>query len=188
MMESTIKKLFVTTSIFVGAATAFVPLTSYAATTDTKSPQVSVEIPSVLTFDASGNSDPIKVTPNVVGTGTLSTTVAANSVYTISLKANSAALTNLTHETNSNSIIPAASGTLTEDGVTGWGIKMKNSDGSDQATYTGLTTSDQTFYTSATPTKGTTLEFEIGIAANGGLQDGTYSTNVVVTAASAYSK
>lgn len=181
-MKNQVKLGLVAGGILAGIA-SLAPLTTYAATTDTKTSTVTVTVSPVLTLDSATNASLTADSARVVDT-TFSAKVTANKGYTISLHTpTSTALKSTT--TGVTDTIPTAAA-LTA-GTNGWGIKKKSADNSttDATGYTALTTSPVQFYkaTSGTAAAGATTTFTVGVAIAPTLTAGSYTTNLTVTAA-----
>ncbi len=200
-MEKIVRRLFLTGVLVVGLAVSGLCLQTYAAVSciggtattangittctettgsnfgATSSSTFSVTIDKVLTLSDVAGTGTINADITKVATGNIKGTVTSNSKYTISLKADEP---NLVKDTT-NKIPPSSSVT---SGVNGWGIKKKNTDGTNATSYTGLTAADQTFFTSAAAApNGTPTTFEVGVGVSPALPTGTYTTTVTVTAA-----
>lgn len=190
-MERKIKQALFLTGAFVSAAVAFMPLTTYAVDPDCKTGEilkdgvcvpyanggtaVEVKIEDLLSLDAAGSDTVIPAYPNFLRTGNFPVTVRSAVPYTISLSADD---TNLTDVADPNHMIPARSN-ITE-GQLGWGIKK---DGAD--VYTAIRQNPQVFFDSGTNVadEAITTNFEVGVAVTDTTAQGTYSTEVTVTAA-----
>lgn len=162
---------------------AIIPMASYAAT-DTANVTVSVQ-PSI-SIDASAGTGEVAATTGKVTDSTIKATITSNQAYTISL---SAAEPRLIRQGATNpgtdEYIPSISNVT--DGQNGWGIKKKNSDGTDQANYSAVTALPVVFYTSATGALGAQTVFTVGIGTTAELASGTYQTDVTITAATTQS-
>lgn len=188
-MEKTIKKLFVAGSLLVGAAVSFMSLTTYAVSAEgsaaingvTSNTTFSLTVDNVLTLKNVSGGSTINASPSaVVETGSISATVTSNSKYTLSLSASKPQLTlsNADATADDTKQIPAG---VPAAGKNAWGVKKSGA-----STYTALTSTQQTFFTSAAsaPTEaGTTTTFGIGVSVAPSLPAGEYSTIVTVTAA-----
>lgn len=204
-MEGKIKKLLLVTGSVMSATVALLPLTSYASTTqpvtgpvpgiseqgyahgyacddsqagnkcvnDQGTTTYTVNVAPILSIDAASGGDVIHVEPNLARTGTLSADVRSAKEYTISLSAEVPYLTNVEDDTFS---IPSRSEIA--PGKTAWGIKKYG-----ENTYTAITQTPQVFFTGGPHDTTTTTEFEIGVSVSDRLPQGTYATDVTITAA-----
>ncbi len=208
-MEKTIQKLLALTGIFIGAAVALTPLTTYAESSScrpagapadpdevidvntsdysqnetTGSANVCVYVDTVLSLDAANGGDKITMYPDMVRTGQFNVQVRSAMPYTISLSAEEPELKEV--ETESY-FIPARSEIVA--GKVGWGIrKASQTEG-----YTAVATVPQVFFDSTTDDNGTGTDvadastwhaFEIGVSVTDKVPQGTYATEVTVTAA-----
>lgn len=182
-MERKIKQLLLVTGSVLSAAVALVPMSSYAAYSDfDQSPDTSgntavkVNVLNSISLDAASAGSTVNVSPETVGTGTISASVSSTAAYTISLKAVSNA--NLVNKSNSSATIPA--GTNVRAGNSAWGIKKPGA-----STYTALTTSSQVFYngTGSGANNSIKTDFPVGVSVNSTVPGGTYSTEIEVLAA-----
>ena len=208
-MEKTIQKLLVLTGIFIGAAVALTPLTTYADSSSCRptgapadpdevidvntadyaengnqnNTNVCVYVDTVLSLDAANGGDKITMYPDMVRTGQFNVQVRSAMPYTISLSAEEPELKEVTTESY---FIPARSEIAA--GKVGWGIrKASQTDG-----YTAVATVPQVFFDSTTDDNGTGTDvadlstwhaFEIGVSVTDKVPQGTYATEVTVTAA-----
>lgn len=208
-MEKIIQKLLVLTGVFIGAAIAFTPLTTYAdsatcrpagvaADSDevidqnttgytqqevTGSTNVCVYVDTVLSLDAANGGSTIVMYPDMVRTGQFNVQVRSAMPYTISLSAEEPELKEV--ETESY-FIPARSEIVS--GKVGWGIrKAGQTEG-----YTAVATVPQVFFDSTVNDNGTGTQladestwhhFEIGVSVTDRVPQGIYATDVTVTAA-----
>lgn len=208
-MEKTIQKLLVLTGIFIGAAVALTPLTTYADSSSCRpagapadpdevidvntadyaengnqnNTNVCVYVDTVLSLDAANGGDKITMYPDMVRTGQFNVQVRSAMPYTISLSAEEPELKEVTTESY---FIPARSEIVA--GKVGWGIrKASQTEG-----YTAVATVPQVFFDSTTDDNGTGTDvadlstwhaFEIGVSVTDKVPQGTYATEVTVTAA-----
>lgn len=211
-MERKIQKLLVVAGALMSVSVALLPLTSYAAITDPEYsygyecnqnlPQnhcasgnagpttVTVDVkPAIQMYNAifdngnaeldpndpdSATSGSIQVYPDTVRTGRLAVDVRSALPFTITL---SAAHPYLANAEDDSFIIPARAEITV--GKSGWGIKKSGAEG-----YTALTTTEQVFYDSTANNVAQWINFEVGVAASPNIPQGTYSTEVTVTAVS----
>lgn len=192
-MERKIRNLLVATGVILSSAVALLPLTSYAVTgpgyahgyecNDEQEGNecaredgdllVRVVIDPTIAIDMASGGDTIQAYPNMVNTGKISAEVRSASPYTISLSADEPYLTNT--DDDSYNILPRA----VETGKNAWGVKK---DGED--TYTAISTVPQVFYSSdSAADDGQLTEFEVGVSISPTLPQGTYQTDVTITAA-----
>lgn len=190
-MERTVRKLLALTGIFIGAAVALTPLTTYAdsygdfikdKTSANGSSTVYVNVDTVLSLDAANGGDTIEAFPDMVRTGQFNVQVRSAMPYTISLSADQTELA----DEDDTFFIPARSEITA--GKVGWGIrKADQTEG-----YTAVQTTPQVFFDSTVSDNGTNTNvadestwhaFEIGVAINSKIPQGTYITDVTVTAA-----
>lgn len=208
-MEKIIQKLLAITGIFIGAAVALTPLTTYADSASCRpagapadpdevidinnsdyaaqqnqgSTNVCVYVDTVLSLDAANGGDKITMYPDMVRTGQFNVQVRSAMPYTISLSAEEPELKEV--ETESY-FIPARSEIVA--GKVGWGIrKAGQTEG-----YTAVATVPQVFFDSTVNDNGTGTDvadkstwtsFEIGVSVTDKVPQGTYATEVTVTAA-----
>lgn len=199
-MEGKIKKLLLATGSLMSAAVALVPLTSYAAPqklvgidgkyaygaqcddtqpgnecarSDGNTTTVNVNVKSILSLDAVA-SETIHVAPEMKAKGTLSATVRSAKPYTIELSAAEPSLVNV--EDDSFAIRPKSDIVL---GTNGWGIKKADAGENE---YTAISTTPQVFFDGGPHDESTQTDFEIGVAVSNSLPQGTYATDVTVTA------
>lgn len=186
-MKKTSIKLILATLIASGTA-LLAPVSTHAVTQSatgdssisvSQKAQFSLTVQNSLTlssvsFKGTGNTSTINVTPQTIGTGTITASVASNVKYNISLSAENPALSN----SGKTASIPASS-TVTA-GTNGWGVKKNGQ-------YTGLTTNAVNFFSSTaagttTTVTSTPTTFDVGVAVSPVLPADTYSTVVTVTA------
>ncbi len=195
-MERKVKKVLLVAGMVTSAMVAMLPLTSYAAVTgpgyagghecndaqagnecaktEGNEMEVLVNVADLIEIDAASGGDVIHVSPEMSRTGELTAHVRSAKPYTISLAAkDSPALENI----EDNSFVIPASETI-EAGKSGWGIKKFNAD-----TYTALRQNPVVFYEGPANDEFTTTAFEIGVSVSSKIPQGTYSTEVEVTAA-----
>jgi len=156
---------------------------------DSSTEQVSVNVASVLELDAAGTKMEgiIPAYPDMIRNNFLDVKVRSAVDYTISISAEDPFLTK---EDNDSMIIRAKSG-IEADGIYGWGIKKKTSQDSDDSSYTAIGTASETFFTGKpTDTIATrdeenfvTTKFDVGVRASEQNTQGTYSTDINITAA-----
>lgn len=195
-MEGKIQKLLVAGSLLMGAAVALIPLTSYA--TDGPYPTdgdkyapgyecdkqgtcangegstvVYINVDDILSLDAASGGDVIRVVPDMASTGTFSAQVRSAKAYTISLSADNPYLVN-----QADDIYVIPSRTTVGVGNTAWGIKKYNAD-----EYSAITTTPEVFFEGGPHDESTVTEFEIGVSVTSNVPQGTYVTDVTVTAA-----
>ncbi len=193
-MEKIIQKLLITTGLVIGVFVAALPFGASAAdglvkvtTTECNAADyqegntlqcytggfdITVNVKTALRLDAVAGPATIKPTPTSIGTGSISATVTATGIYTLSL---SSANPELQHTTY-NATIPSVDGV--EAGVPGWGVKK-----GDSSDYSAVTTTPTVFYTSPSGGAATTTNLEVGIGVGAGTPAGDYATSVTVTAA-----
>ena len=186
-MEKKLKGFLVILGTLIMGSIAFTPLTSYAAEcskTDTSgcakkqaNQEVIFNVNGYLTLDDVTKNINIRIAPDQKKTDTLTAMVTSSSKFTISL---SAAQPNLV-KSGSSEVIPG--GTSSTSGK-GWGIKKKDAAGNDLADYSSLTATPAVFYTgAATNNTSAKYNFEVGVWVDGTVEEGSYSTEVTVTAA-----
>lgn len=211
-MEKIIQKLLVLTGVFIGAAVALTPITTYADSSncrpagspadpdeviDVSDPNnidfvengnqgntnVCIYVDTVLSLDAADGGDKITMFPDMIRTGEFHVQVRSAMPYTISLSAEEP---ELKHVDTESYFIPARSEITA--GKVGWGIrKASQTEG-----YTAVATVPQVFFDSEVDDNGTgthvadvsTLHtFEIGVSITDKVPQGIYETEVTVTAA-----
>ncbi len=146
-------------------------------------PNISVTIPNIITLDVSNNVN-IETNTNTVNEGNFTASVSSNASYSISLSTTDGGHTDLRNE-NGSGAIPTLSSTpsiTTTSDDKWWGIKCTNTIGckEDTKSYTGLTISPKTYFSSTSNNLETI--FNIGIQTSPDLPSGTYSTSILVTA------
>lgn len=194
-MERKIQKLLVVTGLFMGAAVALSPLTTYAAydkstfdasmqqqkdfysaeTNTNGSTVVNVDVDTVLSLDAANGGYTIQAFPDMISKGEFNVQVRSAVPYTISLSADD---TNLSD--SSESFFIPASDKVTA-GKVGWGIRAADQ----EEGYTAVSTTPKVFFDSGTGVadESTWTKFEVGVAVNSKVPQGIYTTDVTVTAA-----
>lgn len=205
-MEGKIQKLLVASSLLMGAAVALIPLTSYA--TDGPYPTngdkyapgyecnkqgtcahgegstvVYVNVDDILSLDAvafSGtNGDTaIQVMPNMPREGSLQATVRSAKPYTISLSAENPYLVN---QADDIYVIPSRANVSNDS--TAWGIKKIGETLNPDDVYSAITTNPEVFFEGGPHDESTTTEFPVGVSVTANVPQGTYATDVTVTAA-----
>ncbi len=173
----------------LAALGSLVPMSSYAASSATKTANIQVTVSPTITVDIVNDANIGEITPNTTGTGSFTTKVTSNKGYTLSLSAPTAADTALRQEgsTSSDTIpaIPNGGTSALPSGTTAWGIQTAAQNGTNN--YTGITTSPVVFYTSATGGADLKTTFNVGIMVAPTISSGTYKTTVTVTANTATS-
>lgn len=205
-MEGKIQKLLVAGSLLMGAAVALIPLTSYA--TDGPYPtngakyapgyecdkqgtcasgdgntEVVVNVADILSLDAvavSGNTGgtEIHVMPNVPAEGALQATVRSAKTYTISLSAENPYLVN---QADDIYVIPSRANVNSSS--TAWGIKKIGTTLNPDDVYSAITTNPEVFFEGGPHDESTTTSFPVGVSVTANVPQGTYATDVTVTAA-----
>ena len=151
---------------------------------------LSVEVYPALMIDAVSNMHQI-VDSSVVNTGTISTTITANTNYQVLLSSNDSTMRNPKLDSIDDRTIPTVDNTtptILTPGTSAWGIATGSPDGSNgnsNSTYVGITTTPQSYYNTtslgAYPSQ-TIHTYGIGVTISPLLPSGIYSTSITVTA------
>lgn len=149
---------------------------------------LSVEVYPALMIDAVSNMHQI-VDSGVVNTGTISTTITANTNYQVLLSSNDSTMRNPKLDSADDRTIPTISATtptILTPGTSAWGIATGSPDGSSgNGTYVGITTTPQSYYNTTSlgvyPSQ-TIHTYGIGVTISPLLPSGIYSTSITVTA------
>lgn len=186
-MKNKIKKSFFAVGIVTGALVALIPMTTYAATSKEATSHVEISVMSAITLEVAvdGEEDQrVLFDEPVLGTTSeaeFTATVSTNQAYTLSLNA-------LDGQTD---LLPA--GTTSEDapaggkipgtgeiveGKSSWGVKL--SSGTD---YEAIPATIAEFYEGQSSAQDEETKFTVGLATGTELLNGTYSSTLVVTAA-----
>ena len=168
---------------FVGRSIRCVALGGIAADSN-----LSVEVYPTLMIDAVSNMHQI-VDSSVVNTGTISTTITANTNYQVLLSSNDSTMRNPKLDSTDDRTIPTISATtptILTSGTSAWGIATGSPDGTNgNSTYVGITTTPQSYYNTtslgAYPSQ-TIHTYGIGVTISPLLPSGIYSTSITVTA------
>lgn len=165
----------------IASVGVLLPLSAHAVGETTKNTSVSVTVNPSISIDAA-TGDTVTADTGVQK-GNINVTITANKAYTIKLSATTAADVNM-HAEGITETIPTTSNVVA--GTNGWGIKKKPTAGSatDATTYSAITTTPTTFYTSTAGTGSSNVKsvFEFGVAVSPSLPAGTYVSNITVTA------
>ncbi len=166
----------------LAAIASFVPLTSYA-----EDVSISAVVNTSITIDANATSG-VSVSGNAGDTmenGVITTKVTSNTKYTISLKTK----TTQTAMVGANTGAEIPAGTNIAANNSAWGVKKKTgaADANNESTYTALTSTNQTFFTSVSKSAdaGDTIKFPVGISTSANQTADTYSVDITITAAAA---
>ena len=149
---------------------------------------LSVEVYPALMIDAVSNLHQI-IDSSMVNTGTISTTITANTNYQVLLSSNDSTMRNPKLDSADDRTIPTISATtptILTPGTSAWGIATGSPDGSSgNSTYVGITTTPQSYYNTtslgAYPSQ-TIHTYGIGVTISPLLPSGIYSTSITVTA------
>lgn len=211
-MERKIKHLGIAFGAAIAVATAFLPLTSYAAPTapegkeiaDSRDGQVSVIVNSSISLevfvkqddnvtnvtDPSTSENPaemnLSLEPNMTTQGTFTARVNTNKSYQLSLSAPENGSVNLVSTNSSNRAVIPGNGKVVDPQSTptesGWGVKL-----STDSTWHALpaTLENAVFFTQNSPLTDANndTDFNVGISIAGDIPRGTYKGSIVVTAA-----
>ncbi len=182
-MEKIVKRLFIGGALLVALAVSFTALNpSYAAEEEdgsvTGTTQFKFNVPEVLTLS---NVQGVSIEPASLANlneGNITANVSANNNYVVKL---SAATPNLTLQGGdpSSASIPAVANP--QGGVNGWSVKNLVSN-----VYQAITTEAVTFYNGAiSGNTAANIAIPVGIGVAPTLPNGTYSTVVTLTVATA---
>lgn len=203
-MKNTIKKLLFSMGIVTGASVALIPMSTYAVTR-TATSHVEVKVTPAITLEVSvdvpedsgdgtetpGEGGDPETTPDrilfdnpVLGTTSeagFTATVSTNQPYTLSLNAldgqTDLLLPGVTSETApAGGKIPGTA--QIADGNNSWGVKLASS-----ADFSEIPATITEFYEGPDPVEAAETKFTVGLAAGTDLLNGTYSSTLVVTAA-----
>lgn len=179
-MKKTQKFLILAGSVLVGAM-SLVPLASYAEEPTEKNGTVTVSVKPTLKLDVASRFATVSGNAGNVLNTKIEATVSSNRAYSVGFMVANEEATNLrSPDTSIVDVIPASSDVRNNNSA--WGIKKKNADGTDEAGYTAVTTTNVPFFSSTTGADARKLEFTVGISTKPGIASGSYSTDVTVTA------
>lgn len=189
-MQKKIKKLFLSVGVLTGVLATLIPMTAYAEVSQTTSSHVEVSVMSAITLEvAVDGEEPAEESRvffdnPVLGTTSeadFSATVSTNQPYTLSLNALDGQTDMLPAGVTSENAplggkIPGT-GEIVE-GKTSWGVKLAS-----DTDFLAIPATITKFYDGTDPVQGAETNFTVGLAAGTDLLDGTYSSTLVVTAA-----
>lgn len=201
-MKNKIKKLFLIAGALTGFSVALLPMTTYGAS-QTADSHVEVTVMPAITLEIAidgqeeggeggegseggGVTEEKKVIFDNPVLGTTSeagftATVSTNQAYTLSLNALDGQTDLLPAGVSSENApiggkIPGTGEIV--DGKTSWGVKLASA-----ADYSAVPATITKFYEGANPVQAEETQFKVGLAAGTDLYNGTYSSTLVVTAA-----
>ncbi len=200
-MKNKIKKSFFIVGVLTGLSAAFVPMTTYGAS-QTADSHVEVTVMPAITLEITIDGEeggegseggeggdvtqekkvifdnPVLGTTSEAG---FTATVSTNQAYTLSLNALDGQTDLLPAGVSSENApiggkIPGTGEIV--DGKTSWGVKLAS-----VADYSAVPATITKFYEGADPVQAEETQFKVGLAAGTDLLNGTYSSTLVVTAA-----
>lgn len=192
-MKNKIKKILFSTGIMTGALVALIPMTTYASVKQTAPSHVEVTVMPAITLEVSIDGqtgdesteekkvifdNPVLGTTSEAG---FTATVSTNQAYTLSLNALDGQ-TDLLPAGSTSETAPAGgkipgTGEIA-DGKTSWGVKLASA-----ADYAAVPATITKFYDGPDPVQAEETNFKVGLATGTDLLNGTYSSTLVVTAA-----
>jgi len=192
-MKNKIKKLFSLTGVVTGGLVALIPMTTYASASQTASSHVEVEVMPAISLEISidgqesgetGDEKKVIFDDPVLGTTSeagFTATVSTNQAYTLSLNALDGQTDMLpagvTSETAPAGNKIPGTGEIS-DGKTSWGVKLASA-----TDYSAIPATATQFYEGSDPVQAAETGFKVGLATGTDLLSGTYSSTLVVTAA-----
>lgn len=169
-------KVMLAAGVLAGLA-SLAPMTTYAVTNPATATVTAVINPHI-TIDAANGGSTQGDAGNVLTTS-ISATITSNAKYTIAVKTATSETAMKAEGVTEG--IPASANVAKN--TSAWAIKAKNDDGTDGA-YTAMKATDTTLYTSnAGAVSGAKTDFTVGISTAPSITAGSYSVNLVITAA-----
>ena len=190
-MKNIIKKIFIALGLLTGGLAALIPMSSYAEVmSKTTQSHTEVIVAPVITLELSiddhqvDDKNEVLFDKPVLGTvdeAGFTATVSTNQAYTLSLNALDGQTDMLpagvaSEDAPTGGKIPGT-GDIT-DGATSWGVKLASDE-----SYSAIPAVITKFYDGPDPVLDAETKFKVGLATGTGLLQGTYSSTLVVTAA-----